>query len=266
MQTDLDFTIDLARQTGALLQEHFSPDGLAAQRKADNSVVTQADLAADRLIIERIQSAYPSDAIITEEQFTALQGPSRPTWVVDPLDGTTNFSLGIPIWGVSIARLVNGWPVTGVVYFPLLNECYSAERGAGAFYNGAPLKVTPPTAYDRRQQAFACCGRTYLHYNVSVPYKYRIFGSTAYNLCCVARGAALVSFDTVAKLWDIAAAWLIVGEAGGAVACLNDEKPFPALPGGNFLEQHFPTLGAATPELLAATRRQIEPRKPSPKA
>lgn len=260
MQTDLDFTIRLAQQAGALLQGYFSARGLAAQRKADDTVVTQADLAADRLITEAIQKSYPSDAIITEEQSTALEGDPRPTWVVDPLDGTTNFSLGIPIWGVSIARLVNGWPTVGVVYFPLLDECYSAQLGLGAFYNGAPLVITSLAPSDQRQQAFACCARTYLYYNVNVPYKYRIFGSAAYNLCCVARGAALVSFDTVAKLWDIAAAWLIVNEAGGTVGCLNGETPFPAVPGNNFLTHSFPTLGAANPEMLTTTRQQIKPR------
>jgi myo-inositol-1(or 4)-monophosphatase len=260
MQTDLEFTIQLARRAGELLRSHFSAQGFAARRKADNTVVTEADLAADRLITDAICQAYPSDAIISEEQHTALEGPARPTWVIDPLDGTTNFSLGFPIWGVSIARLLNGQPSLGVVYFPLLDECYSAEHGFGAFYNGLPMTIPPYDPVDQRQHAFACCARTHQRYRVSVPYKYRILGSAAYNLCSVARGSALVSFDTVAKLWDIAAAWLIVEEAGGVTGCLNGASPFPALSGSDFAALPFPTLGAATPDLLAQTRAHIQPK------
>lgn len=258
MQTDLEFTTKLANQAGELLRSYYSSRGLTAQRKADQTVVTAADLAADQLITEAIRQAYPEDAIVSEEQRTSLDGPARPTWVIDPLDGTTNFSLGFPIWGVSIARLVDGWPSLGVVTFPLLDECYSAQRGVGAFYNGNPLTIQPIAPSDQRQSAFACCARTYNHYHVSVPYKYRILGSAAYNLCSVARGSALVSFDTVAKLWDIAAAWLIVEEAGGTVGCWNGISPFPALPGTDFNPLPYPTLGAANAVILERSRQQLQ--------
>jgi myo-inositol-1(or 4)-monophosphatase len=260
MYTDLEFTFDLTHRAGELLRGYYSAQGLAAQRKADQTVVTVADLAADKLIAEAIGAAYPSDAIISEEQHTSLDGILRPTWVVDPLDGTTNFSLGFPTWGVSIARFVDGWPALGVVYFPLLGEYYSAEKGRGAFYNGSPLTIPLYDPTDQRQHAFACCARTHKRYHVSVPYKYRILGSAAYNLCSVARGSALVSFDTIAKIWDIAAAWLIVEEAGGAVSCLNNASPFPALPGSDFNAIPYPTLGAANAEILKQTRQQLQPK------
>lgn len=259
MPIELEFTLDIARRAGEMLRGYYSStQGLTAQRKADQTVVTAADLAADKLLTEAIGAAYPTDAIISEEQHTRLEGPARPTWVIDPLDGTTNFSLGFPIWGVSIARLEDGWPALGVIYFPLLDECYSAVRGGGAMFNGKPLKLAPLDPADQRQNAFACCARTHKRYHVSVPYKFRILGSAAYNLCSVARGSALVSFDTVAKLWDIAAAWLIVQEAGGAVGCWDGASPFPAIPGADFNALPYPTLSAANAEILKQTRQQLQ--------
>jgi myo-inositol-1(or 4)-monophosphatase len=260
MNPELTFTIQLARRASLLLRSYYSNRGLAAQRKADNTVVTAADLAADHLITDAIRAAYPHDAILSEEQHTALAGPTRPTWVIDPLDGTTNFSLGFPTWGVSIARLVEGQPALGVIDFPLLGECYSALRGHGAWLNDAPLRIPTADESDQRVHAFACCARTHKRYHVSVPYKFRILGSAAYNLCSVARGAALASFDSVAKLWDVAAAWLIVEEAGGAVSKLDGTTPFPAQPGNDYLALPYAVVGAATPQILAQTRQQLQPK------
>lgn len=260
MQTDLEFTLNLAHRAGKLLCNYFSSMGINAQRKADNTVVTQADIAADQLITDAIQETYPTDAIISEENQTTLEAENHSTWVIDPLDGTTNFSLGFHIWGISIAHLINGWPSIGVVYFPLLDECYSAKQGNGAFLNGAPLSPIPQGENDQRQKMFTCCARTHRDYIVSVPYKKRILGSATYNLCSVARGAAAVSFDTVPKIWDVAAAWLIVEEAGGAITSLSHNAPFPILPGKDFATLHYPTLGAITDEILTVAQQQLQPR------
>ena len=111
MSSELNFIRDLAHETGQLLLEYFNLDGIHTERKADNTAVTEADLAADRLITDAIRSQYPDDAILSEEALVPIEDPNRPTWVVDPLDGTTNFSLGLPIWGVSIARVVDGYPM-----------------------------------------------------------------------------------------------------------------------------------------------------------
>ncbi len=99
---------------------HFQGPGLHARLKGDRSVVTEADLAADRLISASIHGEYPGDAFLSEELQPSISGEDVDAiWVIDPLDGTTNFSLGLPIWGVSIARLVGGWPDIGVLYFPI---------------------------------------------------------------------------------------------------------------------------------------------------
>jgi myo-inositol-1(or 4)-monophosphatase len=259
MTTILDFAAQLAGRAGAFLRERFELSGAPAARKPDRTVVTEADLAVDRLIAAAIREAYPEDQILSEELQTTFGPDQLPTWVIDPLDGTTNFSLGIHHWGVSIARLVNGWPDTAALYFPLLDELYTAQRGQGAALNGERIHARPPVK-DRPAAFFSCCTRTHREYSVSVPYKTRILGTAAYSLCLVARGAALLSFEATPKLWDLAAAWLVVEEAGGQVEMLAGGYPFPARPGFDYSGQNFPTVGAATPELIGKARQWITPR------
>lgn len=260
MSTDLEFILDLARRAGELLRSHFSLEGFAATYKADHSVVTEADVAADRLIGAAIQAAYPTDTLLSEEMTAPPEITSAPVWVVDPLDGTNNFSQGLHYWGVSIARLQEGWPALAAVYFPLLGELFSAERGRGAFLNGQALHIRPPRN-DPANTFFACCARTHRRYDVHLPYKTRILGATAYDLCAVARGAAALSFDVTPKVWDIAAGWLVVQEAGGSIEAWGNRAPFPLHAGNEYHRTAFPTLAAATPDLIAQARTQIVPKK-----
>jgi myo-inositol-1(or 4)-monophosphatase len=146
------------------------------------------------------------------------------------------------------------------VYFPLLDELYTAQLGRGAFLNGEPIQVKPPTP-DQPTAFFACCGRTHRHYTVSVPYKPRILGSAAYSLCAVARGAAVLGFETTPKLWDLAAAWLVLQQAGGAVETYAGSQPFPLQNGLDYSQLPYPTLFAATPGLLSRGREWIQPKE-----
>ncbi len=130
------FAVKLALQAGNLLRTFYNPAGVAATAKADRTVVTEADLASDRMITQAIREHYPNDEIISEESSHQVQHAQSPIWIVDPLDGTTNFSLGLSLWGVSIARISNGYPELGAVYFPMINELYSARKGSGAFHHG----------------------------------------------------------------------------------------------------------------------------------
>ena len=122
MESPLAFAEQLVVETGRHLLEFFTPNGTPASLKEDYSVVTEADLSADKLITQSIQRKYPTDSLISEELQPSIGEVGGAVWVVDPLDGTTNFSLGMPIWGVSIARIVDGWPSIGAVYFPVLDE------------------------------------------------------------------------------------------------------------------------------------------------
>jgi myo-inositol-1(or 4)-monophosphatase len=288
MADALSFATQLALQTGNLLLEHFSASGTLAHLKADHTVVTEADLAADRSISRAIRESFPADLILSEElqpahphhlqsgngdqsppgsahgenegrENQAASPVEQAVWIVDPLDGTTNFSLGLHYWGVSIARLVNGWPETAALYFPLIQELYTAERQGGARLNGEQIQVKAPSK-DQPMAFFSCCSRTHRYYDVQVRYKTRILGSAAYNLCTVARGVAVMGFDATPKIWDIAAAWLVVSEAGGVIETLDGSRPFPLSSAEDYSQKKFPTLSAATQQLASLGREQITPR------
>lgn len=253
----------IAERAGALLLHHFRDDGLVSEWKQDYSIVTVADVEADELIREELTSGFPSDAILSEElaptSAAAAVASSPRTWIVDPLDGTTNFSLGIQHWGVSIARCDATGPDVGVLYFPALGELYVASRRGGATMNGRPIHVRSPSA-TRPVGMLACCARTPRHHHVNLPMKVRVFGSAAYTLACVARGSAAVGMETRPKVWDLAAGWCLVEEAGGVVETLDGSRPFPLAPDVAYADRSYPVLAAASPALAAQAREHIEPR------
>jgi myo-inositol-1(or 4)-monophosphatase len=264
MTNALEFASQTACQAGELLLNHFTSKSFNTHMKADNSAVTSADLAADRLISQAITHAYPEELLLSEELQTVLpphmlQAP-KAAWIIDPLDGTSNFSFGLHIWGVLITRLINGWPDTTVLYFPLLDELYSAQSGQGAFLNGQPIEVEPPDTQNALS-CFACCSRTYRRYRVNVPYKLRVLGSAAYTYCAVARGMAILGFEATPKIWDIAGAWLLVREAGGMIETLDGSQPFPLQAGINYARQDYPTLAAARHQIVERARTQIQPKE-----
>lgn len=260
MTTHLEFAIQVAQQAGEFALGNFQFTGTHAELKPDRTVVTEIDLATDQLISDSIRKRYPFEATISEEQSTAFDGDPQAVWIIDPIDGTTNFSLGLQFWGISIARVENGEPALGVIYFPAINEMYAVERGRGAFMNGEPIHVKAADK-DRPVAFFTCCTRSHRFYHINVPYKTRILGSAAYALCTVARGVALTGFQATTKVWDIAAGWLLVEEAGGVVDTHHGPLPFPLSAGTNYGQISYPILFAATPDLLAKTRTQILPRK-----
>lgn len=255
--------VAIAERAGALLLDYFRSETLASDWKSDSSIVTEADLAADRLIADAIAGRFPDEEILSEElaptSAAAVPGPAARTWIVDPLDGTTNFSLGVQHWGVSIARVDERGPDVGVLVFPALGETYVASRGGGATMNGKPVNVRAPSA-SRLIGMIACCARTPRLYHVNLPMKVRVFGSAAYTLACVARGSAAIGMETRPKLWDLAAGWCLVEEAGGVIETLDGSRPFPLVADRAYADRSFPILAAASPGLFAQAREFIEPR------
>lgn len=259
MSAHLDFALKLAEDTGVLLKGYFQKTGLEGKIKYDRTVVTEADLASDCFIWETIRDQYPEDLILSEERQTVIpKWDDQALWVVDPLDGTTNFSLGIAIWGILITRFVGGYPTTTVAYFPMIEETYWAESGAGVYLNGFRLEVLPPSPKNT-SPFFNCCSRTLRRYRVDVPYKMRIFGSAAYSFCSLVKGAAIVSFEATPKIWDIAGSWLVVQEAGGYIGVIQRSEPFPIRAGIEYAAFNFPTLAAVNSDLWAKTKGQIIP-------
>jgi myo-inositol-1(or 4)-monophosphatase len=257
MKDPLEFATNLALQTGDLLQKYYNPAGIHATSKPDKTVVTEADLAADKFITQEIEYHYPHDVIVSEESSHYLKDTQSPTWVIDPLDGTTNFSLGLPIWGVSIARLINGYPVLGAIYFPRLNELYTAMHGSGAYLNQVRLFTREPDP-TQPMSFFACCSRSFRTFNISVPYKPRIMGSSAYSFCMVARGSALLGLDVTPKIWDLAAVWILIEESGGTINPFEGAPVFPISPNIDYSQTSYPTLASATPKLFEMGHRKIQ--------
>ena len=257
MNDPLDFAVNLAQRTGDLLQNYYNPAGILSSAKPDKTVVTEADLAADKYITQQIKQHFPHDEILSEESSHFIEDPLATIWIIDPLDGTTNFSLGLAIWGVSIARLVNGYPELGAIYFPCLNELYSTRRGSGAYLNSNPIfaKAPDPT---QPMSFFACCSRSFRLFNISVPYKPRIMGSSTYTMSMVARGLALLGLDATPKIWDLAAAWLLVEEAGGIMSVFEGSPAFPLTPMIDYSTTSYTILSAATPELLEMGHSKIQ--------
>jgi myo-inositol-1(or 4)-monophosphatase len=260
MPDTVEFVSDLARNTGEMLIEYYCKADFYETLKTDNSIVTEADLAADRLIQAAIRKEFPNEYILSEEVYSNTPHEQNdPIWIIDPIDGTTNFSLGLHIWGVLITKLSRGWPVLTAMYFPMLKELFTAQKGEGAYLNNKPIYVKEPDP-NKGTAFFACCSRTHREYNVTVPYKARILGSAAYSFCNIARGTATVAFEAKLKIWDIAGAWLLVREAGGIIDSYDGPLPFPFRAGIEYQNHNFPTLAGANSQLLDQTRKQIKPK------
>jgi myo-inositol-1(or 4)-monophosphatase len=225
----------IAREAGALLLQYFH-EGLKIEYKGDADLVTAADRASEVLIRERISKQFPSHDVLGEEQGLNDQG-SDYRWYVDPLDGTTNFAHGYPVFGVSLALEHQGpgqgSRVAGVVYDPTRDELFTAERGGGAHVNGKPIHVS------RIAQLKECLVATGFpshkrHKNPNIYFYHQITlrthgvrraGSAALDLCNVASGRFDGFWEFNLNPWDTAAGVLILEEAGGKVSRF-DGSPF----------------------------------------
>ena len=257
MKNTMEYAIRLAKDVGNQTLQYFQASGVQAKLKSDHTVVTEADLAADQYIHASIQENFPEDGIISEENHTVFPADKTFVWIIDPLDGTTNFSLGLHYWGVSIARLRDGTPDLAVLYFPVLDELFTASLGGGAFLNGSRLQVKIPEP-NLPSTIFSCCSRAHRYFQIDLRYKTRILGSAAYGLCTVARGSAVVAFEVTPKVWDFSGSWLVVREAGGVIIPLDGNSPFPLMPGTDYGSIKYPMLVAATQAKWGEARSKIQ--------
>ncbi len=214
-----------AKEAGKLLMRYYIGESNHVRYKADREIVSAADLAADRLITRRIRQAYPRTPILSEEQPPPRRSPDDPLWIVDPLDGTTNFMGGNPIWGVNIALVRARDVVAGASCLPASNDLFLAERGTGAWRNKKRIRVSSQKKLSEATVIF-CHGytstdmrrgsRLYAAIHPKIRYC-RMFGSAAFEMSMVATGAADAFVYTGPKSWDIAPGVLLVEEAGGVV-------------------------------------------------
>lgn len=253
----LEFALRTSDEAARLGVEQFGSS--VARRKSDGSLVTRTDEALDQLIAARIRAHFPNDAILSEEQETLFDPALPRTWVVDPIDGTTNFARGLLVWGVSIALLVQGAPVVGVVRFPMLEECFAAALGRGATRNGEPIRAAEDEVMDDAH-LFMECTRTRRRYVVNLPLKSRMMGSAAYHMCKVADGSVLAGSEATPKVWDIAASGLILDEAGGCMRTTEGKAVFPLEARRmEYRSQAWPILYAGNETLLRLVQAGVRP-------
>jgi myo-inositol-1(or 4)-monophosphatase len=222
----------IARDAGALLRGYYKT-GVATEYKGDVDIVTEADRASERLIVSRLRQAFPTHGIVGEEG-TRDQAESEYRWYVDPLDGTTNFAHGFPVFCVSmglehrpagLAAEQDGAMVAGVVYDPLRDELFSASQGAGATLNGQPMHVSRvgqlaealiATGFPSRKRHASPNIHFYQQFTLR-SHGVRRAGSAALDLAYVACGRIDAYWEFNLNPWDTSAGSLLVREAGGSV-------------------------------------------------
>lgn len=216
--------MDIARQAGQLLREKFGqPHDI--EYKGRINLVTEADHASEALIMAEIRSRYPRHDILTEESAGIATGADF-TWIIDPLDGTTNYAHGYPVFCVSVALAKSGEICFGAVYNPMLDEMFYGERGNGAFLNGRQIHVSATTEmlksllatgfpYDIRDSREN--NLNYFQAMATEAQAIRRAGAAALDMAYVAAGRFDGFWELKLMPWDTAAAWLLVEEAGGLV-------------------------------------------------
>jgi myo-inositol-1(or 4)-monophosphatase len=220
----LETAVDIAREAGALLANYFERR-VAFELKGDFDLVTEADRASEKLVVERLRSHFPTHGIVAEEG-GGHESSSEFRWFVDPLDGTTNFAHSFPMFNVTLGLEQAGEMIAGVIYDPVRQEMFTAERGAGAYLNNRRIRVSNAK---RLQDSLASTGfpSRKRHQNVNIHFYHQMAmashgvrrtGSAAIDLAYVACGRLDAFWEFGLKPWDMAAGTLMVVEAGGAIS------------------------------------------------
>jgi myo-inositol-1(or 4)-monophosphatase len=231
MSQRLSIALNAAKTSGMLVGEYFETS-LEKRTKEDSSIVTIADEASEKVIIEALKEAFPDDAIVGEEG-GGQEGTSGYAWFVDPLDGTRNFANGIPIFSISIGVEYEGMPYLGVVYNPATSSLFWAEKGSGAFWNDNPIRVSTQSTKDsivtlgtsRKEldKTNANWLIRELNENEKLGCSVRVLGSMALELCYVARGGTEAVINLGTQKYDYMAGTAILLEAGGTITGLKGD-------------------------------------------
>ena len=222
-----ELAVDTAIKVGRMLKERLGDPG-AIEFKGTVDIVTEMDRRSEELIVGAITAAFPDHSILTEEgtNIAGAGADGESKWIIDPIDGTTNYAHGFPVFSVSIALEVSGTVELGVVHNPMLAETFSAERGAGAYLNGERIEVSKVSELNRALLAtgFPYDIRTTEQNNIDHFTNFslkaqaiRRAGSAALDLSYVAAGRFDGFWELKLKPWDVAAAALIIEEAGGRI-------------------------------------------------
>jgi myo-inositol-1(or 4)-monophosphatase len=229
MDDKLTISIQAARAAGKIQLEKYRQT-FQIREKGPANLVTEVDISSERVILEVLRSGFPDIPALTEEDPDPSDRRESTRWMIDPLDGTTNFAHGHPFFGTSIAFQHNGQVVHGVVYLPVFDELFTASKGKGAFLNGKQIHVSSTPSLD---QALLSSGFPYDAWTngrnntrefsnlVKKVVSMRSGGAAAVDLCFVALGILDGYWELDLEPWDMAAGALIVEEAGGQVSLVN---------------------------------------------
>jgi myo-inositol-1(or 4)-monophosphatase len=230
--------IKAAEAGAAILKHHFNGEFKISSKKEINDLVTEADIASEKAIMETIRQEFPDHFILSEEA-GEIRMDSEYKWVIDPIDGTVNFANGIPLCCVSIGLEKNGDMIMGAVHNPILGEFFFAQKGYGASLNDKKISVS-----DKSEVKTACLVTGFPYTYLDMPngplqvferfirrgIPVRRLGSAAMDLCWVAAGRFDAFYEHKLNAWDSAAGFLIVEEAGGKVTDFHGKKYSPYQP------------------------------------
>jgi myo-inositol-1(or 4)-monophosphatase len=229
MRDYLEVAVEAAKLGGEVLRQYYG-QVKEIEYKGEINIVTNVDKRSEKLIVELLSSRFPKHSILAEEG-TDVANASEYKWVIDPLDGTTNYAHDYPIFCVSVGLEKNGEMIAGAVYQPIFEELFVAEKGGGAYLNGRKIQVS---RIDKLKQGLVSTGFPYdvlenpgqamkdFSYFVDSAQAVRRDGSAALDLCYVAMGRFDGFWEARLKPWDTAAGVLIVTEAGGRVTDFQD--------------------------------------------
>ncbi len=253
----INIAVKAARRAGRIIsQAADNLDALTIKHKSLNDLVSEVDRASETAIIDTIRSAYPDHAILAEE--SGASGDSDHVWIIDPLDGTTNYLHGFPVYAVSIGVAVKGVLTHGVIYDPTRNDLYTASRGRGAFLNDRRMRVSKrtklidgliATGFPFREFAHADAYMAMMKDLMRKTAGIRRPGAAALDLAAVAAGRMDGFWEIGLAPWDMAAGALMILEAGGLVGDLE----------GNETYMQRGQIVAGNPKIFAQMLQAIEP-------
>ena len=230
----LDFALETAKEAGSILIQHFGKISTVKRKSTDIDLLTIADTESEVFILSKIKTTFPQHHIISEES-DITKGSSEYRWIIDPLDGTTNFFHNLPIFAVSIGLQYKEETILGVVYNPVADKCFFAENNSGAFLNGEPIY---PTSTNTLSESLLVTGFPYIQDDrwekgfelfkefYGKTQGVRRLGAAALDFCFVAMGRFDGFWEFGLQPWDVCAGALILEEAGGRVSDWDD-SPMP---------------------------------------
>ena len=219
ISANLNVMIKASEKASKILIRDFGEiENLQVSRKGPNDFVTNSDIKTERIIIDELKKAKPNYSIISEEYGVEINKDEKNTWLIDPIDGTINFLHGIPHFAISIALKSNNEIVSGIIFDPIKNELFFAEKNNGAYFNNQRIRVS------RKNEINDCLFVTGGKIKIESNLTYRRSGCAALDMAYVASGRYDGYFQNNLKIWDIAAGIILIKEAGGIINDIDLNK------------------------------------------